>query len=277
MKKGWKHRDDIINTAHKALASKGTPFAAVGLGQFHWDLGFSCINPIGSTAWSSYEAIGDYAPLTLTMRVRCRRCLPCRQSRAAHWAARATLESGRAVRTWFCTMTASPVEQYRLVCKADRRLASRGVIYDVLSPDEQFSEVAREFFGEAVKMWKRLRSKRNTFIYLMVIERHKSGLPHMHALVHEVDPERPLKHADLVREWPLGFCKFKLAKTDGTASYVTKYLFKEMQGVRVRSSLRYGSEDRTNIRPKAIVSKKREVMDRVSSPNGGYTFEEAPF
>lgn len=244
MKKGWKFREDILPTALKALGTD--KFAVTGLGSVHWELGFSCVAPIGSTAWSSLDYRG-HAPMTLTMRVRCRKCLPCRRSKAAHWAARAVDEIGKANRTWFATLTLRPSEHWRLMCRAARRLSDCGVDYDALNSDQQFAETSREAFAEAVKMWKRLRHA-SAFTYLMVTEAHKSGVPHLHCLVHEKDAERPLRHAQLRKEWPLGFSTFKLVDgPSGAAAYVTKYLFKNPSELRVRSSRGYGKIEATQL------------------------------
>ena len=88
--------------------------------------------------------------------------------------------------------------------------------------------------------FKRLRKNTGASIrFVLVAERHKSGAPHFHALIHEAVGSPPVRYADLYRDlWSLGFSKYKLAEK-GHASYVTKYLTKSSEA-RVRASLRYG-------------------------------------
>jgi hypothetical protein len=76
--------------------------------------------------------------------------------------------------------------------------------------------------------------------FCLVVERHKSGDPHVHLLVHERDTA--IRHKVLTSAWTWGFSKFNLvAEGEKTkmAWYVAKYLSKE-SGAVIRASLRYG-------------------------------------
>ena len=107
------------------------------------------------------------------------------------------------------------------------------------------TEVGRE----VTRYLKRVRKESGARVrYLLVAERHKSGQPHLHIMVHEADQERPVRYATLANQWKLGFVHFKLAQDTKTAAYVCKYISKALLA-RVRASLRYGlgEEERTTV------------------------------
>lgn len=110
---------------------------------------------------------------------------------------------------------------------------------------------------------RRALGRRPEFKYLMVAEEHKSGLPHFHLLLHEKEWGELVrldemysfwdrKHqtwsvrvddaAGLRKTWVQGFTSFELVRDAHGASYVCKYLSKEMLW-RVRASLRYCTSD----------------------------------
>lgn len=127
--------------------------------------------------------------------------------------------------------------------RASARLAARGTDLERLEGDDQSHEVAAEYRRELTLYLKRLRKNTGAMLrYLLVQEQHKSGLPHFHALIHEVNPLTPLRHAALTSQWKLGYTKFKLCEGPRTAWYVAKYLAKAVDN-RVRASLRYGLGD----------------------------------
>lgn len=108
-----------------------------------------------------------------------------------------------------------------------------------LSSAQVFEELCREFGAELTLYLKRLRKNTKAkFRYLLVAEKHKSGLPHFHALIHE-EEEGGLLHAQLTSTWKLGFTKFKVVNAVQTAWYVAKYLAKSSEA-RVRASRCYG-------------------------------------
>ena len=146
-------------------------------------------------------------------------------------------------RTWFVTLTLSPESHYRCLIQAKHRLGARGEDFDRLSDERQFKERVHEA-GREITLWlKRLRKNSGAPLrYLLVAERHKSGLPHFHALLHEVDERQPLRAATLKSAWRLGFsqCKLVALQTDPRcAAYVAKYLSKDA-AARVRASKGYG-------------------------------------
>lgn len=95
---------------------------------------------------------------------------------------------------------------------------------------------------EITKYLKRVRKQSKcSFRYLLVMEAHKSGLPHYHMFLHETPsggevPKRILKY-----QWHLGFTDFKLVDdAHRRADYICKYLAKSNLA-RVRASKGYGS------------------------------------
>ena len=139
-----------------------------------------------------------------------------------------------------------------MVSRARQRLWSGGTDFDALSPHDQFMERMTEIGREVTLYLKRVRKESGARVrYLLVAEAHKTGLPHLHILVHEASPDMPVRHKTLEGQWKLGFTRFKLAHDVKTASYVCKYISKALLA-RVRASLRYGQGEAE--RPEGIQS-----------------------
>lgn len=201
----------------------------------------------------------------MELETRCRKCGPCLRFRAAQWRRRCEAELKRSVRTWFVTLTLSPQQHFEALCRASLRLAGEGESFDALSSERQFAERHREINPELTKWLKRVRKQSGAaFRYCLVAEAHKSGLPHYHLLISELDEARPLRAAVIREQWTLGFSQARLvAKTDEAAhaSYAAKYLSKSA-AARVRASKGYGVDVSTNADtspPKAIVPTRRDV------------------
>lgn len=175
-----------------------------------------------------------------TMLVRCRRCDGCRKAHRAHWWFRMTTEMGRAIRTWFGTLTFSAENQFRFECLTENRLRRGGTKISDLSTLERWRELTTTMYREVQLMFKRLRKAGARVRYLVVFEAHKSGKPHIHLLIHETG--LPVRHRALVEEWPHGFVVFKLVAeaNEKAAGYVAKYLSKGEAIARVRASAWYG-------------------------------------
>lgn len=179
--------------------------------------------------------------IVVDIEVRCRKCPACNRARRRHWALRAQAEVSKANRTWFGTLTLAPEYQFRCVALARSTLARSGVRYDDLSPDEAFKERVRPLTAELQRYLKRLRKSHAGLRHMVVVERHKSGDPHLHLMLHET--LGPIRHKQLTAKWDWGFSKFNLVAEGGSSKavgYVTKYLTKDLNH-RVISSLRYGS------------------------------------
>lgn len=110
--------------------------------------------------------------------------------------------------------------------------------------EETTPEILVRHFGigpEITRYLKRVRKEsKSSFRYLLVMEAHKSGLPHYHMLLHEKPfggeiPKRILKY-----QWHLGHTDFKLVDdAQHKAEYMCKYLAKSLLA-RVRASKGYG-------------------------------------
>lgn len=176
----------------------------------------------------------------LDIEAPCRKCRRCLGKRAAVWSQRAVSEVIRSPRTWFITLTLRPEEHYKAGCKAAVRLKARGVVFEDLPAHEQLRERHREVGIEITKYLKRVRKTSGSrFRYCIVMEAHKSGLPHYHLLLHEIAGELPIRHKVLSGHWALGYNQIKLVRDTLTAKYVCKYLAKSNLA-RVRASIAYG-------------------------------------
>lgn len=176
----------------------------------------------------------------LDVEIPCRKCDGCMKRRSTLWWFRARNECRQAERNWFGTLTLSPDKHHLMLSRARARLIGKGTDFDKLDSVERFALHHAEISKEITLWLKRLRKQKDVrFRYVIVVEAHKSGLPHYHCLLHEVTTT-PLRHAVLSNSWPHGFVHFKLVDdTDKTVSYVCKYLAKSALA-RVRASVSYG-------------------------------------
>lgn len=227
-------------------------FDAAMIGSDHADYAGNCESPVilpftgmpdetlRRLAVANGEPLRTASVRNVDIAVRCRKCGPCRHARRRHWQLRAQAEISASERTWFGTLTLAPEQQFRLVCLASVNLAAGGTLYEALPEDQQFKERCKPLVREVQLYIKRLRKDGCKFRYLVAIERHKSGAPHVHLLVHET--AAPVRHKQLSAKWSLGFSKFNLvAEGEETqaARYVAKYLTKSLS--RLMASAAYGT------------------------------------
>lgn len=192
---------------------------------------------------------GRPKPLTVELTVRCRKCDKCRMMRKLDWAARARVEYQTAARTWLGTLTLSPASHAIMLSRARVAAHKRGLDLDLLAYGEQFVRLHNECSKEITLAIKRMRARypQAPFRYMAVAEQHKSGLPHYHLLIHEQNPDGPLKYVHLAGDaarqiepmWTWGFTKFNLVHDEKGATYSAKYLSKST-AARVRASIDYG-------------------------------------
>lgn len=200
----------------------------------------SCLDPVFVTERGAkrYSLKESGEALFFDHTYRCRKCENCLKFRSRQWAARACVETAMAKRTWLVTLTLAPESHWRLGLATASRLTKSAVSEASLSSHDLFKERLVEI-GKEVTLWlKRTRERAGPFRYLLVVEAHKSGLPHMHLLVHEVDD--PVTYRDLTEHWRLGFSHAKLVQDTRGVRYVCKYLSKSALA-RVRASARYGT------------------------------------
>lgn len=178
---------------------------------------------------------------------RCRRCPTCLAYKRKMWTARAMRELQFAQRTWFGTITLNPAARFRLANEARQTCRKSGVDYDAQDTDTQFRDVVRMLNTRVTRWLKRVREESEASLrYLLVVERHRDGSPHLHCLVHERPGSVPVSGRVLSRQWSeLGFTQFRLVKAGPdqppgrVAYYVCKYLAKDPLS-RIRASLAYG-------------------------------------
>lgn len=200
-----------------------------------------CLNPheIHAIGLPDPHVQRGQGPLPVMLQARCRKCGPCLDHRRRLWTARAIDELRASTRTWFGTLTVAPEHRFRLRLLADRKCQSRRAEgLSELTAAEQFAAVAAECLSEAQRWLKRVRKQaRVPLRYLLVVEAHKSGDPHLHILLHE--PGGPVRKQVLEDQWRTGFSHWRLVEGDGPAVYACKYLTKSIL-TRVRASRRYG-------------------------------------
>ncbi len=222
-----------------------------------WKACGQCSNPVdifhqgyrAGNMLKKYPELGlGENPIEVRIFAPCRLCEQCLAMRSRLWRDRAENEYGLAVRTWLVTLTLSPEWHEQLRLRSVQRLSAAGVDYDTLCEGKQFAARCEPISKEITKWLKRIRKRSGAKIrYLVVTERHKSGLPHYHALIHESDPMLPIRYTHYafrrgdheITSWPYGYASAKLVEDRQHATYVCKYLSKEAQ-TRVRASVAYG-------------------------------------
>lgn len=205
--------------------------------QGSWDVRAcgDCTSPIVVTA-HSMEPFSH-----LRTKVRCRQCQRCRNAKRTYWALAAVHQAEIAPgRTWFGTLTASPewheAALLRAYEKAREDPAAARPDWDNPECETRFAALRAEFLIEIQKYWKRLRAAGAEFRYFLAVERHKSGLPHGHFMLHEHGD--PIRKRLIQSKWTAGFSNVSIvaAGSSREAWYVAKYLSKSNQSRQVASS-----------------------------------------
>lgn len=216
----------------------------------------------GQKGWNRRITVrpGAAHTITLRMEVMCRKCENCLERKRRQWAARALAETRTATRTWLVTLTLSPTAHYTMWSRATAHLAKNGIAIESLPHSEQFAERHSQISRELTLWLKRVRKESKTkFRYLLVCEAHASGLPHYHALVHEVAPQDRVTKRTLQAQWYLGFSQVKLVTSPVAATYVCKYLAKSTLA-KVRASVRYGESTALAIASVLTGRENRETL-----------------
>lgn len=138
------------------------------------------------------------------------------------------------------TLTLAPKRHYHAYASASARLALHGIDIDTLSPGVQFNERHKEISKEITRYVKRVRKGSGPLRFLLVAEKHRSGLPHYHMLIHEKDTVGTREQV-LSAQWTWGFSRWRVIAEKKQATYLCKYLGKEL-GARVRASQLYGKD-----------------------------------
>lgn len=240
-----------MRLAHKAL-EHGAVRVSDHLHVFHWDVGAYCddtkyVEVVGREDQRSKKATLRVNPKQVTVHLSglpCRKCQKCLAVRSTYWSERAIKEIARHERTWFCTFTLNPQWQHRVLMEELAAKNRAGWLDVDFAEADEFRLRCEGGFKLITKYWKRVRKpyKGEEPVrprYIVVAERHVSGLPHYHALVSEA--AGPLTYRRLAGRWlEHGFFHARLVTNPREeVGYCTKYLAKSMLS-RVRSSQKYG-------------------------------------
>ena len=204
-----------------------------------------CSGPGVQTRWRV-----NPGSLTLHLSgIPCRKCKVCAAYRAYKWRERIRNELAYWPRTWFLTLTVRPDVHYMLHQShlADK-IADGWLDSDFRSQDAEYKLRCEALGKELTKYIKRVRKPHAGEAaidprYFAVFEKHKSGLPHLHLLVHEAGG--PVTWDRLMSRWALGHGTAKLVSDSaGAARYISKYVLKGDTSTRTRASLLYGQPAR---------------------------------
>lgn len=221
-----------------------------------WHVAGRCQEPRELVFWSRFHvSTKQGVPIGVRLMTMCRHCRWCLMHRRHHWATAAVNEVKSAPRTWFITLTCNPGAHHRMLSsiRAAYTPTKEYPDYDSLPHERRFRELLRlirphrrgdappDSYSRALTLFlKRIRKNSGTkFRYLLVAERHQSGLPHFHMLLHETDA--PIRKRVIRAAWPLGFSKVVLCEGSRGAVYLCKYLAKDAS-TRVRASFKYGKD-----------------------------------
>lgn len=180
--------------------------------------------------------------LEVSAHVPCRRCEKCLKFRQCRWRARAVVECERANRTWWMSLSFSPIHLAGILAEAR---------------SGEVKDIERAAYRHVQKYFKRLRKGNKLIIedgvvkrrfnapadfrYFAVYERGDlNGRSHYHLLLHETG-SRPIPNATIQDHWP-SFVWVRLLSGEDvgrTASYITKYATKSLD-IRPRASVLYG-------------------------------------
>lgn len=274
----------VTRLAARALASGGE---AIAFGRVAWHIAGNCRAPVHRevSARPPKDGSGPMIivgpgrpkPVTVELTVRCRKCDNCRLMRKLDWAARAKAEFRLSARTWLSTLTLRPSALALFLARARALAHAKGSDYDLLPYGEQFVRLHNECGKELTLAIKRMRERYPDvpFRYMAVAEQHKSGVPHYHMLIHESDPDCPLKHVHLAGDaarqiaplWTWGFSKFNLVLDEKGATYSAKYLSKST-AARVRASVDYGNGPKTPSRDSGSDDRNEVTGKGAAAPAG---------
>ena len=194
------------------LADRALQAGAVrrSMSKIAWDISAGCRRPVVRDRFARppghdlLVAPGRPIPIWCEMSMKCSNCEVCLRKRASLWRRRAMQEIAESERTWFVTLTLRPEEQYRALAAGLRKAGFDG------EPCDEFRARVVEIGAWLTLALKRLRKKTGARLhYVVVYERHKTGLPHVHLLIHEQD-RGGVKYADIQYMWPHGYISAKL-------------------------------------------------------------------
>lgn len=178
-------------------------------------------------------------PWTIEFSARCRRCDNCLDHRRKIWGARGAREIQLSTRTWFVTFTLNAHTRFLYSIpgydpRSDKAKKKKPKVKKL--PQGISGQITASF----QRFNKRLRASTKAPIrYFAVVEPHKDGTPHMHALIHEAGVN--ITERKLRATWHDGFLHAVLVDREDPKApwYVAKYIGKEKHS-RILASKKYG-------------------------------------
>lgn len=189
--------------------------------EFFVDLSGVCVEPV--PRWFACKRDRDLPSLLIEVLTQCRSCELCAWSYRTERKEWAAVELGTAARSWWITLTYGPrARQMFMLAGSGRSDEDRWKLW---------SRSARKDFRAWAKRVREGRRPRLRFRFAAVVEKHKDGFPHLHALLHEYEGE-PIRKHYMEAKWKLGnITKIKLVEQEEdnaeVASYLCKYLTKD--------------------------------------------------
>lgn len=237
-----------------------------GSNTFAWDVNAYCENPFNRTLHARGYDKGilrkhkfAISPGSLSVHMTglpCRKCRKCLYIRASQWRDRIVNELENAQRTWFVTLTMNPATHQRTFMEQMAIKNSSGWLDTDFDTEAMEWKLRASGASSLLTAWlKRVRSRSDYgegigLRYVAVTEKHKSGLPHLHLMLHETAGS--LTYRRICDKWTDGY-RFKGKHVAGhgfadaslvrdvkkCAWYVAKYVTKDSL-TRMRASQNYG-------------------------------------
>lgn len=224
------------------LALKGATFRGSYAPQVHATWRPYCDDPVPVVMRSHPRS--DLPTVEAGLLAPCRKCKKCRLFRRMRWRQRIFNEvaqcddAGR--RSWFVTVTFSDLHLGGIYAEGRKLADVKGI------PTEE--AVERVAYGHLKRFHKRLRKRLSPRIagyrFVCVTEYGSlNGRLHYHLVLHET--AGVILYRDIATSWNAGFVNAKLVNCEtaesmaGTATYLSKYVAKSLNGV--RASISYGA------------------------------------
>lgn len=171
------------------------------------------------------KGVGSQLGFSLEMFAPCRKCEKCLLFRKKKWQERIDVELQKAPRSWFVTLTFSPVHLAGVLIESYK------------NKGDATSALERAAYSHVQRYFKRLRKSGLLFRYVCVFEYGEAlGRLHAHLFIHET-LEGQVTKSVIENQWR-SHVHARLVRNNKVASYVTKYMTKSL--TKPRASFSYG-------------------------------------
>lgn len=193
-----------------------------------------CESPIEIGMEAQADQRNKRRGLSVSMHVPCRKCQLCLEVRQNLWRKRVVQEITNAPRSWFTTLTFSPVHLAGVLIEAKKLKACHK---DPIICHRR--RVERAAYSHVQKYLKRLRKEFGVRLRYVAVSEYGEleGRLHYHLVIHE--ESGPLTSAGIQRQWRSHVHTRLVQSAAGAGRYLSKYLTKDTSS-RMRASLRYG-------------------------------------